>query len=333
MNGTINLSSTDEAVTLLSNIQSGQVDISDNAKLKFLGDDFSIKIYVDGEQFHGCSMPSAFAKGLADYQSSIYKAAAAALYGVDDIRRLTNDDLASLQLVYSIRDGSLDLQALAEKFIDRISDGFNNMTGKEKLIAIITCVLILTSGAAAYYIVASENETEVKLSADAVERERIGKELKLEKEKTEQFKVLADAVRGAAVARDFQRNVVDGNRAIIKGSEGAAKVRLGVVELDSDKIQDVNSRGARAKSESEVKTGEFVIVKIEPRDGAVTKFWLSEPVTGFEFPALVEDSNFTEDQLRAIWSAAKNRSRLRLEVNLVKVRGVIKSATVINLPG
>lgn len=313
-------------------LNAGNLVLSEETKFIFDKDVFSIKIYVDGEQYENCSMPSTFAKGLVDYQSCLYKAAASVLYGVDDARRLTHEDMEQLELVYVIKDGSLDLQAIAEKFIECISDGFNTMHGTQKLIAILGCILILTTGATTYYIVASENETDVKISDNAVEREKIGKEIKLEKEQTEQFKVLADTLKDVAAAKDFERNVMEGNRAIIKGAAGASKLRVGAAELDSEKIQEVNSRGARTKSDSIIVTDDYVIIKIEPREGTVTRFWLSEPTTGTEFPALMDDSAFTEDQIRKIWNAARGRQRIKLEVNLVKNRGVIKTATLVSVP-
>jgi hypothetical protein len=240
--------------------------------------------------------------------------------------------MVQLELVYVIKDGSLDLQALAEKFIERISDGFNTMTGTQKLIAILGCTLILTTGLAAYQIVASENETEVKISADAVEHEKIEKEIKLEKEQTEQFKVLADTLKEVAIAKDFERNIVEGNRALIKGAAGASKLRIGTAELDSGKIQEINSRGARTKSASIIVIDDYVIVRIESREGAATRFWLSEPTTGTEFLVLMNDSAFTENQIRMIWNAARSRQRIKLEVNLVKKHGVIKTATLVSVP-
>lgn len=241
------IGSVSEAVNAIIALKTGDLVFGEETKFIFDRDVFSVKIYVDGEQYEDCSMPSTFAKGLVDYQSCLYKAAASVLYGVDDARRLTHEDMEQLELVYVIKDGSLDLQAIAEKFIERISDGFNTMTGTQKLIAILGCTLILTTGAATYYIVASENETEVKISADAVEREKVGKEIKLEKEQTEQFKVLADTLKEVVAAKDFERNIVEGNRAIIKGAAGASKLRVGAAELDSGKIQEINSRGTRHK--------------------------------------------------------------------------------------
>ncbi|MDC7707727.1 hypothetical protein [Vogesella indigofera] len=326
------IGSIEEAINTIIALKKGELVISEETKFRFDRDVFSVKIYVDGDQYEDCSMPSDFAKGLVEYQAFLYKAAAAVLYGVDDARKLTKEDMEQLELVYAIRDGSLDLQALAEKFIERISDGFNTMTGTQKLIAILGCAVILTTGAATYYIYASENEAEVKISANSVELEKIGKEVKLEKEQTEQFRILADALKDANETKNFERNVVEGNRAIIKGAASASKLRVGDAELDSGKIQEINSRGARTKSDSVVVTDEYVIVKIEPRDGTVTKFWLSEPTTGAEFPVLMDDSEFSEDELREIWNAARARKRIRLEINLVKNRGVIKTATLVSVP-
>lgn len=328
----LNISSLDDAFSVLNDLKNDRIENVSDTVLNFDPDVFKIKIYVDGDGFDGCSIPSRFAKGLADYQACLYRAAALALYGVEDSRKLTGEDFKVFELVYNVREGSLDLEALIKDLIAGFSSGFTNMDSKHKLIAIIATVLLLVSGATAYYIVASENETEVKLAEDATKREQIGRDIALEKAQTEQFKILADTVKDISAAKGVERNIVEGNRAIIKGADGATMLKMGSAVLDSGKIEEVNARSARARTEVTSVTDEFKVVKMELRDGSVTKFWLSEPTTGIEFQTLMQDENFSEDDLRAVWNAARNRSRIKLELSIARARGQIKSATVLSVP-
>lgn len=70
-----------------------------------------------------------------------------------------------------------------------------------------------------------------------------------------------------------------------------------------------------------------MVFSAETRHGSSTKYTLSR-ASGEEFPITVNHDDYTADDLNKLWNAAKNRTKIKLEVNLTLHKGAVKAAQI-----
>lgn len=97
---------------------------------------------------------------------------------------------------------------------------------------------------------------------------------------------------------------------------------------DQNSSDSIPARG-RAKR-AEILDEHFSILQVETRDSNSTKFLLSRH-TGEEFKVILDNDDMQEDEHRKIWTAARNREPIRLEVNAVFVDDTILTAHLISI--
>lgn len=286
----------------------------------FEGELAEVKIYVDGENYHG-SMPASFARGLWEYQQCLYKAVAFALYGDDNYRRLTQQDLETFQLVFKLDEGSLDLQALLTDFLKGLAEGFKNMDSKHKLAVLTFVAFCLTTGWTATSVVESSQETK---------RAEIAANLQIQEGTARAAEFQAVTALAGNVVDAFSHYGREGAKAIIKGAPDADVLSIGKAQFDKSEIGEVNQRSSKEAAKSEVVREEFLIVRVETRDSDITRFVIGRK-NGVEFTAFMDDTEFTEDEIRKVWSAARGRTAIELEVNMTIHKGAIKSAQIVEI--
>ncbi|VVE82570.1 hypothetical protein PSP31120_03664 [Pandoraea sputorum] len=286
------------------------------------GELLELSIYVDGPDYHG-SFPGEFARGLWEFQEAVYNAVAFALYGVDDLRKLTVEQRQDFEIVFEVREGSLDITGALEKFFTKLGEGFIAMDAKSKMITIIAVAAIFAGGYAGVHLIDSnadirkaQIEAEVKMAAD--------------KAHVDQMNILAKAVSSTAQAKAFSDAAETGTKAIVKRSTGATEVKVGAVKFDEGDIEEVKKRAEKERSQAVIIVDDFVVVRVETRDNTTTKLILANAKYP-EFSVVVQDEDFTEEQIVRLWTAIKARQKIRLEVNATYVRDAIKSAQVVNI--
>ncbi|WOD18665.1 hypothetical protein [Paraburkholderia kirstenboschensis] len=286
------------------------------------GDLAKLSIHIEGENYHG-SFPGEFARGLWEFQEAIYNAVAFSLYGVEDIRRLTAEQKDDFKIVFELQNGSLDIAAMLTTFFEKFAEGISKMDSKHKAITVATVALIIASAYGAVQV--------VEANAD-VKKAEVEAHLKIdqEHERTEQFRVITQAIAGNKVAAQFSKATEEGARSIVKRAQGATEVRVGAVTFDKDEIDEVNQRAAKEKASAQILTDEFVVVRVETRDSNMTKLILASAKTG-EFSAIMQDEEFDADQINKLWSAIRNREKIQLEVNATYIRSNIRSAQIVKV--
>lgn len=287
--------------------------------VNFSGALAQLKIVVDGERYK-CSMTGELARGIWEYQESIYKAASQVLYGVDDIRKLTTDQRDAFNLNFKVSEGSIDFTAVLEKFIEKIGEGFNAMDDKNKVITIVLLAVVLSVGYGSTRVLEANEETK---------REEIKAQLQIsqEAEKTRQFEVFAKALNDNTAAMRFSQATEDGTRALMKSAPDASKISIGRVSFSSQEINEVNQRAKKVKPTADIVQEDFMVFSAETRHGSSTKYTLSR-AGGEEFPITVNHDDYTADDLNKLWNAAKNRTKIKLEVNLTLHKGAVKAAQI-----
>jgi hypothetical protein len=311
----VTLSTFEDALSFIADAQHKEILES----VKFTGALTELKILVDGEKYK-CSMTGELARGIWEYQEAIYKAASQVLYGVDDIRKLTSEQREEFNLNFKITEGSIEFKALIEKFIEKIGEGFTTMDDKSKIITMVLLAVVLSVG---------YGSTRVLEASEETKREEIKAELQIsnEEEKTRQLQIFAKALTDNTNALRFSQATEDGTRAIMRSAPDASKISIGRINFDSQEINEVNQRAKKVKSTSEIVQEEFKVFGAETRHGSSTKYVLARP-NGQEFPITVNHDDYAADDLNKLWNAAKNRTLIKLEVNLTMLKGSIRVAQI-----
>ncbi|MGZ0008663.1 hypothetical protein [Burkholderia gladioli] len=308
----------EEAIKFLGNFLAK--DDKDVPPVKILGDLARLQIHIEGEGYEG-SFPGEFARGLWEFQESIYNAVAFTLYGTPDIRKLTAAQKDDFMIVFSVEKGSLGIEALLEKFFDKVSDGFAQMDSKHKMVSLVAVAVIIATAYGAVSIVESSTEAKKAQIEAALKTEEIDSH-------TKQMQILADAVKQVPAAQNFAKATEEGARAIVKRAHGATEVKIGALKFDHHDIEEVNQRANKEKAAAEIVSEDFVITSVVTKESATTKFTIFSPDTG-EFSAIMQDEDFDADSLKKIWEAVQGRKKIHLDINVTKVRGTIKSGQIL----
>lgn len=302
------------------------IDLEDERQLpsniEFFNDISELRIRFEGKGY-ASSLPGNCLRGLWEYQQCIYKAVAACLYGAEDIRKLTREDLDTFELVFQVQGGSTDLSAKLGEFLGALSGFLSSMDSKDKFKTITAIALVVGLAWSATSIVDSREETkkeQIKATVQVSE----------ESEKTRQFQIFERIITENPTVERFAHYSSEGARSIVKGAAGSNRITLGKSIFDRDEIEEVNQRSAKEAPTAEILNENFTILRSDTRSIGMTKFLVCRE-DGTEFTAFMQDSDFDENDLRAIWKAAKDRRTIRLEMNATKQRSAIRYAQITNI--
>ena len=283
----------------------------------------ALHIEVDGSRYHS-TLPGELARGIWDLQESLYKAAAFALIGTDDIRRLSATQRQQLELVFTVKAGSTDLLASLETFFAALGEGFKTMDGPNKAKVIIAIAVIVAgylwgdSLLDGYY-------THQGRLLDAQTRQAESQH------ENDRLKIVRDMVAEHPAVARFDEAMDAGARAITRGAQDASSLRIGPQQIDSAQIQYVNQRAARVPSTSATVTEAFAVFQADTHSHESTKYMLGRP-DGTEFAVTVIHESLSPDDLEKLWAAARQRRRIELEVTITTNKdGVVRNAQIISV--
>jgi hypothetical protein len=323
------IGSVEDALDALAEIQNTE---NFNEEIELIGDLEFIQIHVNGDKYHG-TVPGEFARGLWEYQEAFYKAAAFALTGADDIRKLTTAQRETLEFVFTVSNGSSALTAPIKDFVKTLGDGFTAMDNKTKAIVLVALAILLCGGVLGWKALensAAAKADEVKASMQAKTQDvNAATQLNSDQERTKQFELIARIANQNKVVQKFSKASEDGTRAVIRSASDANEVRIGRVIYRRIDIEEVNQRAPKTASQATIVDAIYFVFGTESKLFDSTKYTLNGP--DGEFPVNVDHSELTADELNKLWDAAKTRTPIRLEVAITKNKGQIKAAQVITV--
>lgn len=316
----ITLSTVEEALNFLEEIE----NLDEVDEVKFDGELNQFHLTISGERYHS-SVPGELARGIWQFQEALYSAAAFALTGESDIRKLNSEQRSNFELVFEVREGSSDFLAPLGNFCQGLGEGFAAMDSKHKAVTLVLAFVIVASAVTAWKALDASAETK---------KEEVKAELsvKMEQEQTRQFEVFSNALAQNSVAQKFEQAVTEGTKAITRSVPDANEVRIGRVSFDSDEIKETNRRAQRTPSTSTVIAEDFRIFTVDVREDGVAKYVLAGVETG-EFVASLEEANFSPEEIQSVIDAAKNRRNIRLEVLTTVRKGAIQGAKILQVLG
>lgn len=317
----LKIESVQQALTILSSLKNATNQ--DDIYQVIFSENFSqLKIKVVGEKYHG-SFPSTFARQLWAIQEEIYRAALYSLGREENINKLSVSEKEGFLVTFHVQEGCTELSAIFENFFKSLDESLKSMDSKHKAITMIAIALILTSGYVANDYLNARTNQETQVSNQKIELDK-------EREKTEQFKIIAEIVAQDKNAKRFAQAAEFNKEALIKGASDADEISIGAHTYDREDIENMQKRSPKASSEEKVINGDFLVSETDFRDSDSTKYTLKDK-NGKEFTISVDHSKFKDVNVKKLINAASNRAKVRLSIKLYLLRGSVKSAELLSV--
>lgn len=266
-----------------------------------------VKLAFRGESFNR-TVTASLMSGMINFQDDLYRAAARILKNDGRITRLTNKEKSELELIFSVNNGSSELEAQGAKQLRVFEKIMEKLSGKQILIAILV-FLILFFGTEGVKLYLSHVEAMQKIEAELK-----GQEIKLQerkdlydllkrtngdKEKTILFKKAASLSSASKDITDYSNHAVD---EILRHSGDASEVEYQGVTFDSSVISDITSR-RRSKSENVTIKDKFLVTAVETDDTSTYRVHLASLSNDLVFIADLEDPLVSSRYQKAIQNA------------------------------
>lgn len=288
-------------------------DDSSEAKIEHIkfGESLSsLKIKYKGDGYNG-SLTAASMEGIVEFQKSLYRVAAQALYGVDNATRLTQKDKEFLALNFSVDDGCTELLATLSNFFEKLGE---NMDSKHKMVVMCVIAALITGGVV--YKIYSDNGV-----AQSQEETKI----KLEQERTKQIEILLK--KNADLGR-IQSHIENGVKSIVQSAAGADEITYFGYEFNSSVISAITERAKRTPTTAEIINSTFKVTQINTAESALFKFLLKNTLDEKEFTATLESSEFDAEKKLALCSAAVSNNSINLTVSITRANENIRAARI-----
>lgn len=313
---TTTISTLDEALSYLSADES-------EASMLLAGELAAVRIEVEGARYHS-TVPGELARAIWDLQEALYKAAAFALTGSDDIRRLTAAQRQQLELVFTVSEGCSALLASLEGFFATLGEGFKAMDDRYKAKVLVAIAIIVAgylwgdSLLEGYFAQQGRLlDAQIQQTTQAAENERL--------------KIVHTMIQQHPAVARFDDAMDTGARAIARGAQDASSLRIGPQQIDSAQIQYINQRAARVPSTSITVVESFAVFQADTHSHESTRYMLGRH-DGSEFAVTVIHEAFSADDLERLWNTARLRQRIELEVTITTNKdGMVRNAQVISV--
>lgn len=314
----VHLSSLDDAMSFLESLKGGTIneEQASTTTLVFSGELSEVKLVIDGADYFG-TIPGDLARGIWEFQSELYRAAAFALYGSNDSRKLTTEQRETFELIFRVDKGSSKFLADVKDTIEGLKGCLDGMTGTQKLIGAIVLAIVITGGYTAMHI--SDNNKEIAIAQEHTKHGETVKTTAVEVLKTQQ------------IAQRYAEANATGLTSIAKSACDATNIQFGRAHLDASDISDINRKAERTKATAEVVDGPFMVYELNSKVAGKTVGLLCDPM-GREFPFSIDEAEFDQQHVSNLWEAAKLRKHLNMQVTLtVSAEGAVKKSQVISI--
>lgn len=277
-------------------------------------ENFEFWVKITGENYNG-SFPAPFAESLTEMQRGVYKMAALALHGEENIKRLTHEELAKYEIKFAVKAGSTDIETDILDIIEKlITQAFQDMTAEQK-IAIIALIAVDYFGYRIFDRWRSSKET-------LNEQEQHSKQMQILANMSDKYAELAQQV-----VSGFDKQSQNLEATVLKTAHDADEIVLRGRTYTQEEIKEANRRAERGQMRAEISTGTYRIIACNLRDSNILRFTLSNQ-RGAEISAALDTESIDADSQELLWQAIKNHFPLILTINKTYAGNTLKSAYI-----
>ncbi|WP_173362963.1 hypothetical protein [Azorhizobium caulinodans] len=294
-----------------------------------------LRLIYKGNSFDG-TIPTSVMKSLVEFQNDFYRTAALILKDDDRVTRLTDQEKEDLELIFTLKKGSSDFWAFAEKQIKGIGEkAIDKMTGRQILIGFIVAILVYFTQAGVTAYINSQLEMK-KIELQEKQIESNGKEKKdlyefLEKvinDRRTESTTLKKAERKSPIAAKIYEHSNHAMSEIIKNSTSVDELNIQGAVFDSSSIS-ILTRSTRSKSSKIVIKKQFYVRGVDTEQTSAFQVRL-ESVDGEDrFTAILEDPLVGAKYQKAIERAEWSQKPVVVHVNARRVGEEIRDAKIV----
>lgn len=327
----ITLSTAEEATKYLNSLILNEVEA--DLDINFAGELEFISITITGKDFHH-SITGELARGIADFQDEIYKAAKFAFYGREGRIQLEPDSKQLLEFNFTVNEGSSDLETPTNTVAKGLSSGLSHMESKHLAITIIAAALILTTGFVGYTISNNYSKNQETTQIEATKSTQQKEETIRQQQIINGYNELAKTLKSAPpevkkIIQRVDKATQEGNIKVLRSVPRAEKVSINGYEYDHEFISYLRARAPRSLAESVDVTDKFRVfadTNINP-----VRLTLSGSVIPGEFYADFPDDIDAETQ-NLLWEVIKRKGELEMVVRINILRDKLKGGVILDIP-
>lgn len=321
------IASETDALNLLKQLIEGHK--IDNAVVRFEGwPKFVIRI--DGVNFQG-TIPTRIMRPLLELQRQVNRLYAQTVYG-DSLRRLTQEEKESLELVVRVGEGSSWFESLLDTaFGETLRRAVDKMDGNQVTAVLITFgVLLVSAWAYSSYL---NNRLEEKELEQTIQLSELDKEkmdiLARARSIFPQGETAALAVD--PVREEFLRQLHPGDQLTVPAYDGGDPFSQDAVV--SGAVAKELARSPRQVAQERLLEDEFLLRIADFSKPGVVRVELERGTDGFVFRADVPAGVLTTEQEAALRERSWERRRIQLKVLIKEIHGRYTCAKVVSVDG
>lgn len=261
--------------------------------------------------------------GLLEYQRALYRSYVIAKYDLDDLRKITEEEKADLEVRFRISAGSTGIDADLVPIIDAVSAVIRNkMEVWHLLVVSIAAGLLFTS--AALFRVFMQNRRDIRLAevASKEKKDYLDHLHYASQEDTNRLAMITDALRGSPAGAGLIEQSANANMALLDALAKTGKATYGrnVVVNGQDALELSKSR--RRNAQDIELTGDYRVVLVDstPADGFRVR--LQDAATDEFISAIISDAgkyaNDRDNLQKAEWSRGKLLVRCSIEGRILE---------------
>lgn len=296
-------------------------------KIIFEGELKQLEIEIDGPSFHG-DLTGELARGLAEFQDEIYRAAAFSINGAQGRHgRLTAAQKQSVELTINVNKGCTLVKIDMGKFSDGLFKLLGDMSNTQLTVLVGIATVTLVIGWLGKAWIGEHFKTKRENEAGVQESARMGAAVGSNVEIVDRF---AKLLAVSPATERFGEASANGVRAIAARATGATSIKFGRTELDEEALENLNKRAPRSSAEQINEIGNFNILHV---DGSATPFKLTvmgDAIPG-EFTLEFDETEFSLEQVNAVWKAFRSRATVELEIKAVQLHDKVKGAVLTDI--
>lgn len=321
---TITINSEDDVFRLVAQYAEGH-EIPENVTFEGWP---NLTFRLTGNKFNKSITPSVM-KGFIDMQSHINKAYAAFKYG-DQNRRLSKEELDSIELVITIEEGSSIIEINIGGFLESLKKSvLKKMTGKQIAITVISAAFIW--GASSSYKYYLDTMREIKLTEISKESEKQTLESIrfMSEQESKRMELLTGVIESIPQLKQQNEIATESKANLLKNLNKADTIEFDDVVLDNELAKELTSTKRKTYAERRI-DGIYKVVKVEPGDPAPFKVTVKNVTTGELVSCVVQDVFLDEKENKEIIQQGEwDREPIKLTINAKVLGDEIKSAIII----
>lgn len=225
-----------------------------------LGDSlFTVKIHIEGDRYKA-TIPDPLLKSLSAYQDAIYRIYAMAQYGSENIKNLTDLEKESLNVWFSVSQGSSTLEGIFAQIILALMKALKNMDSKDKKACIIALAGIFTAGIVVSIVVPNISNNLRQVELDRIAQEERHESQELQKKALDSLQEsLNKHDKTIALLETAVKSTREAQEQLVKGATHASHITIGKKEYKEEDIKQIQS-SKRNPSESKDSVLDNVLV-------------------------------------------------------------------------